>query len=65
MESLEKELLDLSESWKSTAQEMIATSEGGSRSEMVSQMLMACAQMLEWKIKNVREGRETMLPLKP
>ena len=52
MQSLEKELLELSENWKSTAEEMIAKSECGSRSEMVSQMLMACAQMLEWKIKN-------------
>jgi hypothetical protein len=49
MESLEKELLELSENWKATAQKMIAKSECGSRSEMVSQMLMACAQMLEWK----------------
>ena len=54
MESLEKELLDLSESWKATAQEMIAKSECGSRSEMVNQMLMACAQMLEWKIKTAK-----------
>jgi hypothetical protein len=50
MESLEKELMDLSESWKSTAREMIAKSESGSRSEMVSQMLYACAEMLVWKI---------------
>jgi hypothetical protein len=55
MESLEKELLDLSENWKATAQEMIAKSECGSRSEMVNQMLMACAQMLEWKIKMILE----------
>jgi len=52
MESLEKELLELSENWKATAREMIAKSECGSRSEMVNQMLMACAQMLEWKIKS-------------
>jgi hypothetical protein len=50
-ELLEKEFLEMAASWKQTALEMIAKSESGSRSEMVNQMLMACAQMLEWKIK--------------
>jgi hypothetical protein len=52
METLERELLEMSASWKAVALEMIAKSECGSRSEMANQMLMACAQMLEWKIKN-------------
>jgi hypothetical protein len=54
MEALQKELLEMSETWKAAAREMIAKSECGSRSEMVNQMLYACAQMLEWKIKNAR-----------
>jgi len=48
---MEEELLEMAAQWRTTAQEMIAKSEAGSRSEMVNQMLMACAQMLEWKIK--------------
>ena len=50
MATLEQELMDMSANWKQTAREMIARSEVGSRSEMCNQMLMACAQMLEWKI---------------
>jgi hypothetical protein len=60
MESLEKELLELSENWKSTAREMIAKSECGSRSEMVNRMLYACAEMLEWKIKSCAPDFQTI-----
>lgn len=49
---METELLEMAAHWRSTALEMIAKSEPASRSEMVNQMLMACAQMLEWKIKS-------------
>jgi len=49
---MEKELLEMAAQWKQTALEMIQKSENGSRSEMVNQMLFACAEMLEWKIKN-------------
>jgi hypothetical protein len=49
---MEKELLEMAALWRETARDMIAKSEPASRSEMVNQMLMACAQMLEWKIKN-------------
>jgi hypothetical protein len=52
MEALQKELLEMSETWKTVALEMLAKSECGSRSEMANQMLMACAEMLEWKVKN-------------
>jgi hypothetical protein len=49
---MEKELLEMAEQWKVTAQEMIAKSECGSRSEMANQMLYACGEMLRWKIEN-------------
>jgi hypothetical protein len=47
-----EELLEMAAQWQKTALEMIAKSECGSRSEMVNQMLLACAEMLEWKVKN-------------
>ena len=53
--SMEQELLEMAAQWRTTAQEMIAKSEAGSRSEMVNQMLMACAQILEWKINTRRD----------
>jgi len=56
---MEQELLEMAAQWRTTAQEMIAKSEAGSRSEMVNQMLMACAQMLEWKIQNWSEHLHT------
>jgi len=54
---MEKELLEMAAQWRTTAQEMIQKSEVGSRSEMVNQMLMACAQMLEWKIASFSSAR--------
>lgn len=50
---MEKELLEMAAQWKETAQEMIQKSENGSRSEMVNQMLYACAEMPEWRVKQV------------
>ncbi len=47
---MEKELLEMAAHWKQTAQEMIAKSENGSRSEMVNQMLYACTEVVEWKL---------------
>jgi hypothetical protein len=47
---MEKELLEMAQQWKRTALEMLEKSESGSRSEMVNQMLFACAEMLESKI---------------
>lgn len=55
---MEKELLEMAELWKKTALEMIQKSEPASRSEFSNQMLMACAEMLEWKIKTVG-GQQT------
>jgi hypothetical protein len=61
---MEKELLEMTAQWKQTALEMIQKSESGSRSEMVNQMLFACAEMVEWKVKqtvatNARTVAET------
>jgi hypothetical protein len=47
---MDKELLEMAQQWKKTALEMLEKSESGSRSEMVNQMLFACAEMLESKI---------------
>jgi hypothetical protein len=49
---MEKELLEMAAEWKETAQEMIQKSANGSRSEMMNQMLYACAEMLEWVVKS-------------
>ena len=56
---MEKELLEMAAHWKQTALEMIAKSENGSRSEMVNQMLHACAEMVEWRVNQF--GREHSL----
>jgi len=53
---MKEELLEMAAQWKQTAQEMIKKSENGSRSEMVNQMLFACAEMLEWKLKNAQKS---------
>jgi hypothetical protein len=50
---MEKELLEMVKQWKTVALEMIQKSENGSRSEMVNQMLLACAEMLEFKLKKL------------
>ncbi len=54
---MKEELLEMAASWKQTALEMIEKSENGSRSEMVNQMLYACAEMLEWKVKIAYSAR--------
>jgi len=51
---VEKELLEMAEQWKKTALEELAKCEPSSRSEFANQMLLACAEMLEWKIKALR-----------
>jgi hypothetical protein len=48
---MEKELLEMAEQWKKTALEMLQKCEPASRSEFANQMLMACAEMLEYKLK--------------
>jgi hypothetical protein len=47
---MEKELLEMSLLWKTTALEMLGKCAPASRSAMANQMLLACAQMLEWKL---------------
>jgi hypothetical protein len=51
---MEKELLEMAAQWKQTDLEYIQKSDKGSRSEMVSQMLYACAEMLQWRVKQIR-----------
>jgi hypothetical protein len=59
---MKQELLEMAADWKKAAREMIQKSETGSRSEMVNQMLFACAEMLEWKIANIeRQARAVTL----
>lgn len=50
---MEKELLEMADQWKKTALEELAKCELASRSEFANQMLLACAEMLEFKLKNV------------
>jgi hypothetical protein len=40
------------EAWKKTALEELVKCEPASRSEFANQMLLACAEMLEYKLKN-------------
>jgi hypothetical protein len=53
---MEKELLEMAARWKETALEFIQKSDRGSRSEMVNQMLFACAEMLEWRLKTAHKS---------
>ena len=48
---MEKELLEMAEQWKKTALEELTKCEPTSRSEFANQMLLACAEMLEYKLK--------------
>jgi hypothetical protein len=54
---MEKELLEMAALRKKTALEELAKCEPASRSEFANQMLLACAQMLEDKLKS--SGRAT------
>jgi hypothetical protein len=44
--------------WKKTALEELAKCHSASRSEFANQMLLACAEMLEWKIRAARQPSE-------
>jgi hypothetical protein len=48
---MEKELLEMAEQWKKTALEELAKCEPASRAEFANQMLLACAEMLEYKVR--------------
>jgi hypothetical protein len=50
---MEKELLEMAYLWKKTALEELAKCEPASRSEFANQMLLACAEMLEYKVAEV------------
>ena len=47
---MEKELLEMAAQWKKAALEELEKCEPASRSEFANQVLLACAQMLEWKV---------------
>jgi hypothetical protein len=47
---MEKELLEMAELWKKTALEEPEKCEPASRSEFANQVLLACAQISEWKV---------------
>jgi hypothetical protein len=49
---MEKELLEMAEQWKKTALEALAKCDPASRTEFANQMLLACAEMLEYKLKS-------------
>jgi hypothetical protein len=55
---MEKELLEMAEQWKKTALEELAKCDPASRSEFANQMLLACAEMLEFNLKKFK--REPM-----
>ncbi len=47
---MEKELLEMAAQWKKTALEELEKCEPASRAEFANQVLLACAQMVEWKV---------------
>jgi hypothetical protein len=51
---MEKELLEMAAQWKKTALEELAKCEPASRAEFANQMLLACAEMLEFKLRNFK-----------
>ena len=57
---MEKELLEMAEQWKKTALEELALCKPASRSEFANQMLLACAEMLEYKVRVWSERRAVL-----
>ncbi len=49
---MEKELLEMAESWKKAALEILQKCEPASPTEFANQMLLACAEMLEHKLRS-------------
>ena len=47
---MEKELLEMAALWKKAALEELEKCEPASRAEFANQVLLACAQMLEWRV---------------
>jgi len=48
---MEQELLEMAPQWKKTAVEELAKCTPASRAEFANQMLLACAEMLEYKVR--------------
>jgi hypothetical protein len=59
---MEKELLEMAEQWKKTALEELEKCKPASRAEFANQMLLVCAEMLEWKLKNLGACEAHHLP---
>ena len=53
---MNEELLAMAETWRKTAMERLQKCEPASRSAMANAMLLACAEMLEWKIKTSHDN---------
>jgi len=53
---MNEELLAMAETWRKTALEMLQKCEPASRSAMANAMLLACAEMLEWKLKTSHDN---------
>ncbi len=47
---MEKELLEMAALWKKAALEELEKCEPASWAEFANQVLLACAQMVEWKV---------------
>jgi hypothetical protein len=59
---MNEELLQMAETWKKTALEMLQKCELASHSAMANAMLLACAEKLEYKIKDGERLQKTALP---
>jgi hypothetical protein len=55
---MEKELLEMATQWKKAALEELEKCEPASRAEFANQVLLACAQMLEWKVGSTKANPE-------
>jgi len=49
--NMNEELLAMAETWRKTAMERLQKCEPASRSAMANAMLLACAEMLEWRLR--------------
>ena len=53
---MEKELSEMTAQWQKAALEDLAKCKTASRSEFVNQMLLASAEVLEWKLRVFQYG---------
>ncbi len=50
---MEQEMLEMAAQWKKTALEELAKCKPSTRVEFANQMLLVCAEMLEYKLTNL------------